>query len=101
MIKMIGAAALAGLLLAGCGSSPAVRTPVSPTPIAVADWDAYADLIDALDAEGYQGRDADTWIEQVCTSVLTPQEAIEAAPAMARMTRLAVMAGCPDRKDWS
>lgn len=92
-------AAIGAVLLAGCGTaSPEQPATATPTPSAytwgtVVDMDAYGDLVDLVHG------DPDELIYDTC-QVDSPRLLIEQGPQYARQIKLAVMAGCPDRKDW-
>lgn len=87
---------LAALALVGCAQQP------EPEPTAyawgtVVNQDAYAALM--VEVLG-DHNDADELMYIVCSAQQSPQQLIDRAPRAATMTRLAVLAGCPERKDW-
>lgn len=85
--------ALAGLLLAGCGSSAVVESTPTPTK----DQAAYSALV-ALAGDTSL---ADRMIDNVCTSKLHPQDFVDQVDGSETWVHLAVLSGCPERKDWT
>lgn len=62
----------------------------------IVDQGAYQLLIKDI---GYP--ESDSFMNTVCTSVLTVKEMDKAQPALVDTIHLAVLAGCPERRDWS
>lgn len=103
MTRYLTGVVLGAVLLAGCGTaSPEQPATATPTPSAytwgtVVDQHAYVGLLAMV---GGDHGDADQMAYTVCTSTLTPQELIDGTTGTTAYVRMAVLAACPDRKDW-
>ena len=86
---------LVGLVLAGCGST----TSTAPTPTPTRTYDESTMAL--LAPFAHDRAEVEHFVDSVCTSVDSPQQLIDATHASAVLVRLAVVAGCPDRKDWT